>query len=291
MSTVYPNQTTTGLASARSNESMVSAASWPAIFAGATAALAVSLLLAALGSGVGLSSISPWPNSGASPTGFTVLTAIWLVLMQWLSALLGGYLTGRLRTKWAGTHDHEVFFRDTAHGFVTWSLATVVTAFAFASLAGGVLGTGTHAAASAVSGVAQGAANALPAAAASPYDLDKLFRPAKGDGDASKSDDHAEVARILAQAVSAGGISAEDRSYVAQVVAARTGVSQEEAQQRVDQAVAAANAAKVHAQEAADAARKAAAMASLYIALSMLIGAFIAAAAAAVGGRLRDQHP
>src|ERR1700731_4157175 len=110
------------------HESAVSAVSWPAIVAGAFVAAASSLVLAALGSGFGLASVSPWPNSGVSATTFTVMTAIWLVVVQWLASGLGGYVAGRLRTKWANTHTHEVFFRDTAHGFITRAVATIMVA-------------------------------------------------------------------------------------------------------------------------------------------------------------------
>src|ERR1700678_572774 len=119
-----------------------SAASWPAIFAGAVVAVAVSLVLLALGSGLGFASISPWPGRGASATTVTVTTAIWLIVTQWLSAALGGYIAGRLRTKWVGTHTHEVFFRDTAHGFVTWAVASVIGALILASAASSAVGTG-----------------------------------------------------------------------------------------------------------------------------------------------------
>src|SRR3981189_3715567 len=93
-----------------------SAVSWPAIVAGAFVAASVSLVLFALGSGLGFASISPWPGHGVSATTFAVTTAIWLIVMQWVSSGFGGYITGRLRTRWIGTHTHEVFFRDTGHG-------------------------------------------------------------------------------------------------------------------------------------------------------------------------------
>src|ERR1700730_4835360 len=97
-------------------ESPISAVSWPAIIAGAVVAAAASLVLVVLGSGLGLASVSPWRNVGASATTFTIMTAIWLIVVQWAASGLGGYLTGRLRTKWVGTHTNEVFFADTAHG-------------------------------------------------------------------------------------------------------------------------------------------------------------------------------
>src|ERR1700678_982785 len=113
-----------------------SAASWPAIIAGAFVAAAVSLVLLALGSGLGFASISPWPGKGVTGTTFAVTTAIWLILTQWVAAGLGGYLAGRLRTRWIGTHTHEVFFRDTAHGLITWAVASVVVAATIASSIG-----------------------------------------------------------------------------------------------------------------------------------------------------------
>src|ERR1700722_16497406 len=105
-----------------------SAASWSAIFAGALVAIAVSVVLFALGSGLGFAAVSPWRSEGVSATTFAITTAIWFIVVQWLSSAVGGYIAGRLRTRWIGTHAHEVFFRDTAHGFVTWALATVLVA-------------------------------------------------------------------------------------------------------------------------------------------------------------------
>ncbi len=113
-------------------------------------AIAVSLIMFTLGSGLGAAALSPWPGVGPTATTFSVMTGIWLILTQWVSSAVGGYMTGRLRTKWAGTHSHEVFFRDTAHGFLTWGVATVVVA-GLAALASSVAGPAVHAAATAVS--------------------------------------------------------------------------------------------------------------------------------------------
>jgi hypothetical protein len=121
-------------------ESSVSAVAWGPVLGGAFAALAMSFLLLTLGSGTGLSSMSPWSNLGISATSFTVGAAIWLIIVQWLSSGFGGYLTGRLRTKWANMHTDEVFFRDTAHGFLAWAVATVVSIALIASAATSVLG-------------------------------------------------------------------------------------------------------------------------------------------------------
>ena len=273
------------------NESSKSAVSWPAILAGAVAATSASVLLLTLGSGLGLISKSPWPGSGASAGTITALAAIWLIAVEWIASGLGGYLTGRLRTKWVGTHDHEVFFRDTAHGFVTWALATIVLAALIAAAAAAAAGTGVRAAATLGSGAVEGAANALPHATVSGYDVDMLFRSAQADPGESASDARAQATRILTKGLATADVSAADRAYVAQLIAARTGIAQPEAEKRVDDAVAQLTAAETKARQTADAARKAAATATILTALSMLIGAFIACAAAALGGQERDLHP
>jgi hypothetical protein len=278
------------------HESAVSAVSWPAIFAGAFVAAASSLVLAALGSGFGLASVSAWPNSGVSATTFTVMTAIWLIVVQWLASGLGGYVAGRLRTKWATTHTHEVFFRDTAHGFITWAAATVLVAVVLTS----AVSSGVHAAATVTSGASQGAAGAAAQIAGAntsqggpviaSYNTDMLFRSPRADSSAATADARAEAARILANGVVSGDVPSEDRTYLAELVAARSGISVEDAQKRVDTAIAQAKAAEANARQTADAARKAAAEASIYTALSMLVGAFIACIAAALGGQRRDLH-
>lgn len=110
------------------NGSTASAVSWSAIFAGTIAAVALTLILVAIGSALGFASVSPWPGVGAAPTTFTIAAGVWLIVTQWLSAAAGGYLAGRLRVRWHGLHTDEVFFRDTAHGLLTWATATVLIA-------------------------------------------------------------------------------------------------------------------------------------------------------------------
>jgi hypothetical protein len=263
------------------------AASWQAIIAGAFVAVAITLVLIALGSGIGFASMSPWPGRGVSATSFAITTAIWLIVTQWVSAAMGGYISGRLRTRWIGTHTHEIFFRDTAHGLITWAVATVVVfAVAAGSTASG-LGTGVHAAAEAASTGVQ----ALASQGANPYAVDKLFRSSGGNGAQASSDPRLESAHIVANAVATGSVPDGDRAYLVEQVAARTGVAQPEAQARVDTFIASVTQAQEKVKADADAARKAAAQASIYLALSMLVGAFIASVSAALGGRLRDEHP
>lgn len=274
-------------------ETSASAVSWGPIFAGAVTAAAVTLLLTLLGSGFGLTMVSPWASESSSATTFAVSTAIWLILVQWVSAGVGGYLTGRLRTKWAGIHTNEVYFRDTAHGFVAWALATLFVA----AVLGSAVSSTIHAGVQAASNVASGAASAATAAASSnssdtsvSYFVDSLLRPTtpasatpERAGDAS-----AEVSRILLNSAATGTLPPEDRTYLDQLVAARSGLNEPDAKARVDAVLARADAAKNSAAEAADSARKAAAAAAFMAAFSLLLGAFIASVAAALGGRQRD---
>ncbi|HEY5106856.1 MAG TPA: hypothetical protein VII73_08795 [Caulobacteraceae bacterium] len=256
-------------------ESPRSGVSWAAIIAGAFVAAAVSLILIALGSGLGLASVSPW-SAGPSLATFTVMTGIWLIVVQWVASGFGGYLTGRLRTRWTDLHTHEVFFRDTAHGFLTWAVATVMVA---------LLALG------AASWAASGGARGSPAmdggpAASGPYayDVDSLFRSARPDDSVSAAAVRAEATRILAKDMATATPPAGDRAYLAALVSARTGLAPADAQARVDDTLA-------RVRVAADKARKAASATSIFTALAMLIGALIACVAAALGGQQRDLHP
>lgn len=276
-------------------ESSKGATSWGAVIAGGVAAAAATLVLMLVGSGLGLTMVSPFSNEGVSAGTFTTSTAIWLVITQWLAALLGGYLAGRLRTKWVNLHTDEVFFRDTAHGFLAWALATLLVAGLLSSTIAAMVGTGVQA----VSSVAAGAATGGAAAAASDdndadmtgYFVDTLLRPAdpakpvEGGEQASQ-----QVSRILLASAASGQMSADDRAWLERLVAARTGLSPQDAKDRVDAVLKRVQEAAAQAKQAADDARKAAAAFALLGALSLAIGAFIASAAAALGGRLRDDN-
>lgn len=283
-------------------ESSSSAVSWGPIIAGAFAASTLTFVLMLVGSGLGLTMVSPWSNESASVTTFAVSTAIWLVVVQWLSSGVGGYLTGRLRTKWVGIHTDETFFRDTAHGFMAWALATLLVVFVLGSALSSAIGTGVQTISTVASGAAMGASAGATANAdgaggsdATSYFVDALFRPndparlaAPGaEGDAAAA---AQASRILIASAAAGEVSAEDKAYLTQLVAARTGLSEADATARVDAVLAQAEQAKVAAQQAADTARKAGATFALVSALSLIIGALIASAAAALGGKQRDDE-
>jgi hypothetical protein len=295
-----------------------SGVTWSAIFAGAAVAAAVSLILLLLGSALGFASVSPWPYRGASAAAFGVGAAIWLIVTQWIAAGVGGYLTGRLRLRWTGVHTHEVFFRDTAHGFLSWAVATLATVALIALAGSAVLGAGTRAASNVVAGAAQGGMQGMaqrgPAGLGTPsgYFTDMLFRvdnppaanaaPPAGTGAPSTDnarppatgvmpghDSRAEASTILLRSIGTD-MSADDKTYLAKLVAAQTGMSQDDAVKRVDAVNAQIKATEDKAKDAADKARKAAATASLFAFLALLIGAFIASIAAAFGGSQRDEY-
>jgi hypothetical protein len=282
-------------------ESSSSAVSWGPIVAGAFAASTLTMVLMLVGSGLGLTMVSPWSGESASVTTFALTTAVWLVIVQWLSSGLGGYLTGRLRTKWVGLPTNETVFRDSAHGFMAWALATLLVVGVLGSALTAAIGTGVQAASTVASGAAMGASAGASANAGgdssgpTAYFVDALMRPADparlaapgAEGDAAAA---AQASRILVTSAAAGEISADDKAYLGQLVAARTGLSEADATARVDAVLAQIEQAKVAAQEAADTARKAGATFALVGALSLIIGAFIASVAAALGGRQRDDE-
>ncbi|MCI0912142.1 hypothetical protein [Pseudomonas putida] len=268
-----------------------SGVSWAAIFAGAAAAASVSLILVVLGAGLGFAATSPWADEGASAKALGVSTIVWLLVTQIIASGLGGYIAGRLRVKWANLHGDEVYFRDTAHGFLSWAVATLVAAMLILGAAGNLVGAGASAASQAATvSAAAGASSANSSDNDSMgYFVDSLFR---GDGPAPVSEDAANgvAARILAKGIAGdGALPAEDRAYLAQLVAQRTRLSQAEAEARVDQVMAQVQQLKTDAKQAADTAAKVAAWTALWTFVALLCGAFFASLAALYGGRLRDR--
>lgn len=378
-----------------------SGVSWSAILAGATAAAALSLIMLLLGAGAGLGIASPWSGEGAEARTIGIAGIFWITFTQVAASGLGGYLAGRLRTKWSGLHTDEARFRDTAHGFLAWGVATLVTSALLMSAVGSTLSAGARAGAGMASGLAS-SASAMAGVASSrggdddngggpfAYWVDSLLRkdagasstagssptgspPAAGTSGAAGSTTNggavtggsgtsaaggsssttgtignaggtgttgatgtagsepastmptpmpapgatapastsamstpsastangaaptAEIGRILTNALRTGSLSPEDSRYVAQIVAQRTGLSQQDAEKRVADTYARAKAsvdeAKQKAKEAADAARKTASYGSLWIFISLVIGALVAAYCASLGGRARDFEP
>ena len=261
------------------NEANSSGVSWAAVIGGGFVTAALSLILLALGTGLGLSSVSPWSNVGVSASTIGTAAILWLILMQIISSSMGGYLAGRLRTKWANIHTDEVYFRDTAHGFLAWAVALVITAAFLAAAAASMVGV-TASSAAGGTGRATGVQAEGREFDPNEYFIDTLFRSESAKPDSNSTSVRGEAGRIFANALRQGDISA-DKSYLAQLVAARTGLSQADAEKRVSDVFA-------RAQQTADTARKTVAHSLLWAFLALLIGAFCASFAATIGGRQRD---
>lgn len=267
------------------SETYASGVSWPAVIAGAFVTAALWLILLALCAGIGLSAVSPWSNAGASAATVSRVGIIWLIIVQIIASGMGGYLAGRLRTKWTIIHTDEVYFRDTAHGFLAWSVGLVISAAFLASVATSVAGGAGQSGRmgfSNVNGAAITTTSALPTGGPNDYFIDRLFRTNHPVSDSNDAQVYAEAAGILAHALEQKTLPAADQTYLTELVAARTGLNTAASDRRV---------AEVYAemQQAAESARKAAAHLSLWLFVAFLIGAFCASYAATIGGRQRDQ--
>jgi heme/copper-type cytochrome/quinol oxidase subunit 2 len=255
------------LFAARQRDVSSSGVSWGAAIAGAFVAAALSLIMLALGAGLGLSAVSPWSNVGAAASTVGTIAIIWLIVIQIVASAMGGYLAGRLRTRWQ-IHNDEVHFRDTANGLIAWAVGVVLTvsflATAATTMAGGTVN---------VTESSSDAAGQDPTA----YFVDRLFRSDHpGTGDLAVQ---AEAGRIFTHSLR--DVSASDADYLAQLVAAKTGLNPNDAQQRVSQTIA-------DARQTEDEVRKATAHILLWIFIGLLTGAFCASYAATIGGRQRD---
>jgi hypothetical protein len=297
------------------------AVSWGAIFAGAAAAAALSLILLLLGTGLGFSAVSPWSHEGISATTWGVSTIVWITLTSLIASGIGGYIAGRLRARWVATHSDEVFFRDTAHGFLAWAVATLITAGVLTSVVSsvveGTIQTGAAVAGSAVTGGAAAIATSATAGDATsendksmPYFLDYLFRKnvtAVAPTDAAnppttaainsndpkaKGEVQAEIARIFVNAISTGKLPPADVTYAGELLVPYAGLSQQDAEKRItttfDLIQTKLRDAETAAKAAADKARKATTYGSLWLFISLLAGAFVASVTAISGGRQRD---
>jgi hypothetical protein len=254
------------------NEAAASAVSWAAVAGGAFVTAALSLSLLALGAGAGLSSLSPWSASGASPATVGVGALLWLAFVELISCAVGGYVAGRLRTKWVNVHSDDVYFRDTAHGFLVWAVSLVITAAFLTSAASAMVGSEPR-----TPSATRGESAVVDS---NRYFVDSLFR---GDKVVTVSDEtlRSEIGLIFAHSLVRRELTPDDKSYVAGAVSERTGLSRPAADQRVDQVFASE-------QQAADATRKAVAHSLYWLFVALLLGAFFASFAATIGGKQRD---
>ncbi|HTB09987.1 MAG TPA: hypothetical protein VK752_00375 [Bryobacteraceae bacterium] len=240
-----------------------SGVSWGAVIGGAFVAAAISLIMLALGAGFDLSAISPWSNVATSVSAVGTASIVWLIVTQVVACALGGYLAGRLRTKWVAVHTDEVHFRDTANGFLVWAVGLVITVTFLVSSASTMVGN---------SAPTTERVSVDPRA----YFIDRLFRLDTPNPQSVDASSQAEAGRILAN-----NPTTTDQTYLAKLVAAKTGLSQDDARKRVSEITA-------EVQLAAETARRTASRLLLWIFVALLTGALSASYAATIGGRQRD---
>ena len=297
-----------------------SAVSWAAVLAGTTTASALSLILVLLGFGLGMSSISVWAGQGISTETLGITAILWLAFTQIIAYGMGGYLAGRLRTKWVSVHSDEVYFRDTAHGFLTWALASLLCATLLASVIGSIVGGSAKAGATIIGGTSSalitGATANMDVTNKSLQSVDNpmkyivgtLFRKdvtsqpiassdpsaeTNANGEISQQTNHvSDVMSIFMNSMSDATLPQNDVKYVGQVVSQQTGLSQQDAEKRVEQTFASMQEKKASAitlaKTTAEKARKVAANTSLWFFVMLLVGAFSASLAATWGGKSRD---
>jgi hypothetical protein len=280
-------------------QSNISAVAWSAILAGAATAASLWMILMILGAGLGLSSIPYRPNAEMAIGTFGVATIAWLVFSQIAASGMGGYIAGRLRTRWLGVPGDEVWFRDTAHGFLAWAVSALVTATVLTAMIGSVVSDGIEAGAVSADS-APGAvstdvrANGGGMTDRLAYYVDMLYRTdaANGQRYSPGAAVTAEVARVFTNGLHEGRLPPADIRYLGTTVAEVTGLSQDDAQTRVadifGQLQSQRGASDGNERTLAEQARKAAATATLWLFIALLSGAFLASLMAIVGGRQRD---
>lgn len=295
---------------------------WGPVILGALGAAAMSIVLLAFGSALGLSVVSPYPYAGISAKGAAIAAAVYLALVMVASFASGGYIAGRMRTPWRTTDEVEMHFRDGAHGFGVWSLGVLLGAALAASGVGAVVSAaGKATTAIAAAGAAGAASNpALGQLSLRPtdYAIDRLLAPAPAGTPApaapapaaagtdatagaaavranpvttrSRADLEAPIARVFAAGLTNPQLDARDRTYLARIVSEQTGMPQADAEKRVDETYADLKAAEQKARDAAEAARKTAIIAAFLAAATLAIGCAAACAGASLGARHRDER-
>jgi hypothetical protein len=246
---------------------------WTPVIAGALVASAVSLILIAFGTAIGLSVVSSSPSWRDASPALALLSGLYLLLTAVVSFGVGGYVAGRLRERWTlSAHTDVVEFRDGTHGLVTWALAVVITGVVAGALVASVAGKAVQPAPSAA------------ATAGEPlitYEIDRLFRSDRRPVEGDMTYIRAEAGRILLAATGRRGITPDDKAYLARLVATTTGIAPADAERRVNDAI-------IGATTAVQRARRSAVILGFATAVALLLGAAVAWYAAGVGGRHRD---
>lgn len=258
---------------------------WGAIIGGGVLSAAITMIMAAFGSALGLSLVSAETGRTASLALITIAAGLWMIWITVSACFAGGYLAGRMRRPVQDGPSHERDVRDGAHGLLVWAVgALLVTMVASSSLFGvaKTAANGASAAANSAASLLNQQADPLGSA------LDTVMR-STGETPPT-AEERAEASRILVAGLTTGSLDTGDRDYLASRIAARTGVAQPEAQSRIDAAFTRLQQAKEQARQAAEKARKSAIVTAFLTAAVLLLGAATGWFAAQMGGRHRDEN-
>ena len=245
---------------------------WSSILVGTVVALAVAFVLLTFGAAVGLSAVSPWTSTRTSVVAVSIGAGFWMILVHIWAFSLGGYLAGRMRHRHAGASQTEVEFRDGAHGVAVWGLAMTFGAV-IAALA----------AASASRGTSENYSSASRGNDPITIATDTLLRTTRASPAGVSEEVRGEVGRLLARSVGATPMVAADRTYLTELVAARTGIAPPDADRRASEAV-------TQMKDATNRARKTGVVVGFIAAATLLLAAAAAWWGASVGGKHRDEN-
>ncbi|WP_445191849.1 hypothetical protein ACT009_14925 [Sphingomonas sp. Tas61C01] len=249
-------------------------------------AIAVQLVLALLGAGIGLSLVDPVQGSTPSAGGFGIGAGVYWILSTIIALGAGSYATARV----VGVRDR---FDGVVHGLTIWGVTLILTLYLVTSAVGGIIGGAFRTVGSVATAAGQGVGATAPTIAkAAGVTTDDLQSQASAYLDAAPADPAAmtpqqaqkEIAEQLPNLAAGGakGRQAEDR--IVTIVAAQQKIGRPEAQQKVDAAKARFVATKdetiTKAKTVADDAAGGAASTSFMVVVALLIGA----AASAFGG-------
>jgi hypothetical protein len=223
-----------------------------------------------------------------SAVGLAIALGLWLVWVQVSSFMAGGYVTGRMRRRAYDATEHESDVRDGMHGLVMWGTGVLVGALFLALSAGGAATTAATAAGGAAQAAVEKMANAAQGTNPFSQAVDTAFRSSRPEA-GNSADARNEAMAIVARGVANGDIPEADRTYLAQVIAARTNVPEDEAKTRVDTMITNAQQAAEEAKQKAQRAKHFAVIAAFLAAASLAISAAAAFWAAGMGGRHRDE--
>jgi hypothetical protein len=245
---------------------------WGPAFCGAIIAAAVLFVLMTFASAIGLAVTSVSPTWRDTSLGLTFLSGVWILLSVIGSFSLGGYVAGRVRSRWEAPVD-EIHFRDGLHGLLMWGLAVIL---------GVAL---TWAGAATLNLAARPNATAAPSSARTnepsflAFELDRLFR---SDRFAPITEaDRSEAGRVIETGLGHQSVAPDDFNYLVRLVSARTGLAPADAEKRTLNTLSEAHA-------AASKARTSAVILAFMLAAALAAAAAAAWSAARQGGRHRD---